>query len=272
VEEGGNVFADGVSFYRTPAYISGVVADSAGKPLPRARVALGGSPFETTSDDTGRFGFDSLPSGAYTLLVRNRDYNWLGMLAADTSVTVNEGDRLSLTLHMKGTSQIVARMCELAPPTRHREVLRLLFRHRDSGLPLVALRVNLFWLTRQAVDQGKPNDIVRIEGEKSDGIQWLTDKDGAVNFCGIPPDVPLFIRPLLPTLQVGLTVAQCVVRKGEVTVRVVRTVAPTVPLFPEVRLQDLLNAPSCSVPRSENDPTSHATPLRRGRYQPSFDW
>jgi hypothetical protein len=265
LEEGGNVFVDHVHFYKTPADISGVVADSAGRPLPSARIALGGSPFETTSDGEGRFAFDSLPSGAYTLLVRHRAYDELGVFAADTSVSVNEGDRLSLTLRTKVASQILAQMCEFAPPpsASNPGTLRLLFRHRETGLPLAAVPVNLYWLGRPVVDLGQLR--VKFEGEKPDGIQGLTDKEGAFNFCGVPSGIPLFIRPLLPTLQIGPTVAQCEVRKGEVSIRVVRTAVPDVAVSPHVTADTLMSLAFCETPKSPNDSMPRELFVERAR-------
>jgi hypothetical protein len=249
VEQGGSVFADAVRFFKIPADISGTVQDSSGRPLTRTRVTLAGSPFHVVTDDNGRFRFDSLPSGAYTLLVRDTGYDSLGVLAADVSVNLNEGDHLPVTLRAKTTVQVVTQLCELSPGPTGRAVLRLLFRHRNTSAPLASLPVNVYWLGRPVLDLRKL--AMRFEGEKPDGVQGLTDSDGAFTVCGGPPGIPLFIRALLPSLAPGPTVAQCELRKGEVAIRVVRTEIPRGSVSPQVPPDTLLRVAPCELPRSQ---------------------
>lgn len=61
------------------AAIAGVVTDESGKPLPWAIVSLGGASPQhrdigAVTDDEGRYRFDRLTPGVYTVLVNAADY------------------------------------------------------------------------------------------------------------------------------------------------------------------------------------------------------
>jgi hypothetical protein len=230
IEEGGDIFAEGIHFFDVPAVITGTVVDSAGQPLSNATVRLGGSPFTTTADALGAFRFDSLPSGAYTLIAEHPGYANLGIPAASHAFELAEGATQSVSLRASATALVVDRLCEGMPRQRNRGTLRLLVRHADTREPLALAPVHLFWT-------------VGADGKPPDGLRTRTDGRGWVTFCNVPAGPRLLFSVLLASLQPGPIQSSCRVGRNEVVVREVLARRPTAAAE---RYQDTLaNLPVC---------------------------
>lgn len=215
-EEGAQVFADGMQFLERPGSIAGVALDSVGKPLSEADVRLAGSPFHVTPGDDGRFRFDSLPSGGYTIVAETPGYSALGMYAADQSLLLDEGQSMQVKLVAPGTREILSRLCSDAP-RHHDGVLRLTVLDEATGAPVGSLPIHVYWL--EAAD-----------GERANGVQSATDGKGTVTFCDVPTRMMLLIRPLLrATGQPAALVARCVLDRGAIAARRVRIRQPLTP-------------------------------------------
>ncbi|HEX7123537.1 MAG TPA: carboxypeptidase regulatory-like domain-containing protein [Gemmatimonadaceae bacterium] len=212
VEEGGEVFVPGVHLFEQPAAVAGVVEDSMGAPLTGAVVRLAGSPYQRDVDDDGRFRFDSLPAGAYTLTAEHPAYEAFGIPAADQPVETVEGVTHDVTLRASNTMGMMARLCGGDTPAPGRSVLRVLVLHRETGEPLRRTPVHLYWTDP-------------VDGRGPGGMQQVTDGTGHVVFCDLPGETELLLRTLAPDLKQGLVGATCRVGRGEV-------VAVRVSLYP----------------------------------------
>src|SRR5262249_46193631 len=85
------------------AQLSGIVKDPSGLPVPDAAVTL--QAFTTATDDHGRFHFDSVPSGSYTLTVTSAGFTNYQQTVQLTDTPLNLN--ISLTLEGVATKVIV---------------------------------------------------------------------------------------------------------------------------------------------------------------------
>jgi len=200
IEEGGSLFTPGLRSWETPGTISGTVLDSTGRAsLGGAVVSLSGTPYSVEVDSAGRFRFDSIPPGAYTLLASQRGYADLGQLADDEPLNLSAGQTYRANLRAIGTAELLSILCDgkkIAPPLA---TLRVTATHADSGGPLPRLRVWLRWLDPdQSLSENlTPGEIQGLVGGSAPGtlrllgVQAMTDQSGGVTFCGVPSGVQL---------------------------------------------------------------------------------
>jgi hypothetical protein len=214
VEEGGDVFADGIRFFEKPARIAGVVLDSAGAPVAGATVRLAGTPFTTPADSGGRFSLDSLPPGTHTLLAEHPRFAALGMPLGDETVSLEEGETQRVTLRAPTTAELLQRLCEGTSPRPGRATLRLTMLDSRSEVPLAQLPVWLHW-TQPDVD-ARASDERRLPGVRS-----TTDARGIVTFCDLPDGVQLELEVIRQNDQT-MPVAQFRLQPGEITARIVK--------------------------------------------------
>ncbi|HSA55569.1 MAG TPA: carboxypeptidase-like regulatory domain-containing protein [Gemmatimonadaceae bacterium] len=213
IEEGGDVFADGLRLFDRPAAVFGTVLDSLGRPLPGSHVRLSGTPFLATSDTAGRFRFDSLPAGRHTVVAEHEAYAELGLLVDDLALAVEEGETRRVVLRAERTADIAARMCPSRPPaTGIHGIVRLTMLDTTSGAPMRELPLWLRWRvpvdSQIALDStirrvrdaatGEVQTFVTRRMRTHDGVESMTDAQGVVVFCGMPADRPLELHRLLP--------------------------------------------------------------------------
>lgn len=201
VEEGGEVFAPELRLFRSPAVVEGSAEDSLGLPLTGGTVRLVGTPYTREVEADGRFRFDSLPAGAYTVVGEHPDYERFGIPAADSPVETVEGATREVVLRAATTSGMMARLCE-AVPAPGLSVVRVRVLHRDSGEPLRQAPILLQWSER-------------VVTPASSGVQQPTDGDGIVTFCDVPANVELRLRVVAPDSP-PVAGATCRVVPGEV--------------------------------------------------------
>lgn len=197
IEEGGGLYAPGLVPWEKPGTIVGIVTDSTGaEPLRGTMVSLSGTPFSAEVDSSGAFRFDSIPSGAYTLIASHPTYAEFGQLVDDDPLNVMAGETYRSRMRAPSTSALVSILCDgrkVAPPNA---TLRVMLTHLDSGTALPDLRVWLRWPDPEAP---KPKSITEPGLEiPLLGMQSRTDRSGAVTFCGVPPDTRLELVMLLP--------------------------------------------------------------------------
>ena len=195
IEEGGGLFTPGLVTWEKPGTIVGTVVDSTGRaPLRGTVVSLSGTPYSVEVDSSGAFRFDSIPSGAYTLLASHRTYADFGQLVDDDPLNVVAGETYRSRMKAVTTSQLLSILCDgkvVDPPNA---TLRVLFTHADSGTALSGLRVWLRWpdpKLKESIDPVNPRMLIIFTdsgptGEQLLGVQSLTDVAGAVTFCGVP--------------------------------------------------------------------------------------
>ena len=215
LEEGGSISADGL---RAPGIsaITGVVLDSAGKPLTEAAIHLAGDWQSIPVDSKGRFRFDSVSAGNYALLVNHPGYEALGLLAATAYVAVSEGGSTDVTLRAIRAREIVPRLCNGLPTTPPRATLRLLAQDSATSALVTGAPLMVSW-TEKADPAGG--------GGREQRQSAKTDLNGAVAFCGLPAETPIELS-IVRENQEPISVAVFALRKNEVTARLVRVARP----------------------------------------------
>jgi len=95
------------------AILDGVVLDStrSGRPLPGAVVGLAGTAYATRADAAGRFQLTAPIAGTYDVVFAHPRLDSLGGLAPPRSVTLQPGDRTSVTLAVPPESTLVRALC-----------------------------------------------------------------------------------------------------------------------------------------------------------------
>jgi hypothetical protein len=251
LEEGGGLYTPGLRSWETPGTITGVITDSTGQlPLRGTVVALSGTPFSTEVDSLGRFRFDSIAPGAYTLLASNAAYAVFGQLADDQPLTLEAGKEHRATMRAITTTQLRTIVCDAAraaaplfskappPPPPDAATVRILVTRAHSGSALTHFPVWLRWVDPEQVDSAKPRTIQQMlqDGVKKtrlQGVQSITDENGGVTFCGVPPDTQLELVMLRgdddPAYLEGaraVRITSFVLKRGELTLRSVSVVPP----------------------------------------------
>ena len=181
--------------------------DSTGmRPLRGAMISLSGTPYSTEVDSAGRFRFDSIPPGAYTLLASTRDYADLGQLADDEPLNVTAGETWISRMRAISTSELLSVLCDGRPMEPGQATVRITFTDIDSGHAVHALPVWLRWSDpkqKESIDPVNPRMLIIFTdsgptGEQLLGLQSLTDVAGGVTFCSVPAGTRLELVMLRP--------------------------------------------------------------------------
>jgi len=246
IEEGGGLFTPGLVTWEKPGTIVGTVMDSTGRaPLRETVVSLSGTPYSVEVDSSGAFRFDSIPSGAYTLLASHRTYADFGQLVDDEPLNVVAGETYRSRMEGAKTSELLSVLCDGKTVNPPDATLRVLLTHADSGTALKDLRVWLRWPDpeqKESIDPTRPRSITKGDWHTDDirflGTQSRTDMNGAVTFCGVPSGTRLELVMLLPDDDPEVPrsarfqrISQFVVRPGELTNRNESTRPPKQPPF-----------------------------------------
>jgi hypothetical protein len=217
VEEGGSVTVDGIHTFVRPASVSGVVLDSAGKPLADAMVRLAGTPFLATVDNTGRFRFDSVPPGNYSIAAEHEGYAVLGMLAAHNYVSLTEGVSTHTSLRAIRGRQVVSRLCGGELPVPRRATLRVILVDSATSRPFPDITFRVSWVEPSGAGRG----LIWKEQRQSK----TTDFTGAANFCKLPAKVPIELSIERPDRE-PLRVSVFELSQNELSARLVYARAP----------------------------------------------
>jgi hypothetical protein len=196
LEEGGSLFAPGLQSWAKPGTIEGVVQDStARRPLAGSRVSLGGTPYSVEVDARGGFRFDSIPPGAYSLLVSHESYALLGQLVDDEPLTLAPGQTYRSRLRGRTTKELLVGLCEGRMVVPGEATLRVQAVHADSGGPVPRLRLWLRWrdplrrttLPPAGVNPASAGALLMSMSVGLVGLESMTNASGVAAFCGVPP-------------------------------------------------------------------------------------
>jgi hypothetical protein len=251
LEEGGGLYTLGLRSWEPPGTITGVITDSTGQmPLRGTVVGLSGTPFSTEVDSSGRFRFDSIAPGAYTLLASNPTYAMFGQLADDEPLTLESGKEYRATMRAITTTQLRTIICDAAraaaplfskeppPPPPGAATVRILITRADSGMALTRLPVWLRWRDAEQGDTANPIDVRQLlqhkEGKtRLQGVQSMTDDIGGVTFCGVPSETMLELVMLRsdddPSYTEGaraVRITSFTLKRGELSLRSIGVVPP----------------------------------------------
>jgi hypothetical protein len=216
-EEGGNVTAEGLRSAEKPASLTGTVTDSAGGGLAGATLRLRGTQYLTRSDSSGRFRFDSLPPGSYTLIADHFAYEELGMGLGQQEVSLGDGAALNVAVRAPGTEAIIARLCDGKKPVRGLATLRVTIRDSATSVPVRNLRLRLSWKEYGSSTGGNVSITPRA-------IEGTTDATGSVAFCELPADQPLSLVVLRED-RMTPQVAELKLLRDDIDARVFRVAA-----------------------------------------------
>ena len=251
LEEGGSLYSAGLRSWETAGTITGVITDSTGLvPLRGTVVALSGTPFSTEVDSLGRFRFDSVAPGAYTLLASNPTYALFGQLADDEPLTLEAGKDYRATMRAITATQLQTIICDAAraaaplfsnappPPSPNSATVRILMTRADSGRPLDRLPIWLRWVdpekAKGSVEPTTLNQhLAGVSKIRLQGIQSITDEMGGVTFCGVPSETTLELTmlrsdddPAFPEGARAVRIMSFVLKPGELALRSVSVTPP----------------------------------------------
>ena len=189
-EEGGLVTTDEQRPPARPATIEGVVRDSSGKrPLPGAVVRLGGSSRTATPDAAGRFTFAQLPPGNYTVVAEAAGYDSLGLVAADASVSLGDGETRRVALEGHDTRALTTRLCRGAAAPFGRGTLYVTVRDSSTRSPVPGVPVSVRWMSTIGAAPG--DSVART-------VDGVTGAKGSVTFCEIAAERELTVLVARP--------------------------------------------------------------------------
>lgn len=186
-EEGGDVrVTDGVQI-AAMASLRGMLMDSTGSaPLRNATVRLAGTQFAAKARHDGMFRLDSLPAGAYTLVVEHPDYAALGMKANEQELDITEATETVTAVEALGTETILRQLCGRGDFEADRAALRVLVQAAD-GSPAPGVEIRARYNT---FEKPGANRLARIPNTEKVG----SDDLGAAMFCNLPARIPVDVE------------------------------------------------------------------------------
>lgn len=186
LEEGAEVTTDELRAPVRLATITGVVRDSTSKrPLRDATVRLaGGTPRATVPDASGRFRFDGVTPGTYTLAVSTPGYDTLGVPAVERAVGPGDGETVGLTLAALDTRALTMRLCGGRAASWGRGTLHVTVRDSSTNAPLPGVTATARWMSTV----GRPSgDSLAAHAEAR------TDERGMVALCDVPSERDIIV-------------------------------------------------------------------------------
>jgi hypothetical protein len=179
-EEGGAVIAEGVVPSTRLATLTGVVHDSAGRPLAGAVVRAIGTHHQAVTGPNGSFRFDDLPPGGLSIVAHTDAYDSFAIMAASRRLELQPGRTQRLDLRAPNSAALRREAC---PQRAARGVLRLLMVDSATAVPLSGVRFVVSWpATAEMASADSTQELYR---------QALTDSRGAATFCDLPTGFPL---------------------------------------------------------------------------------
>ena len=167
--------------------VRGVVFDSLrGEPLKNAFVTMAGGRAIST-DDRGRFRFDSISPGAYTFTVHHAVLDSIGFAGLSRQATITDGeDEIRLTVPSFATLWRVA--CGRRPAPRDSGIVYGTIRDADRGAPVADASVVLGW--RDLLLDKKTHRVV----DRHYRIETRSNPTGGYAICGVATDIGLHVR------------------------------------------------------------------------------
>jgi hypothetical protein len=166
--------------------VDGVVWDSTlVGPLSGARVMLFGTNKATSSDTLGRFRFEGLSEGRFTVGFSHPRLDSINAFPGVAEVEVRRGAGSEVLLAIPSYQTILASRCLLQEQPRGTVPLAGRVQNFSTGQPIPRARVSFQWEPRPG-EEGP----ARRQG----GSRTLTDAAGFYSLCDAPTDRPITIR------------------------------------------------------------------------------
>jgi hypothetical protein len=176
--------------------VEGTVYDSllTKGPVVGATVYAIGSNLTATTDRRGRFAIAGFPEGEHTFTFSHRTFDSAGVQPPQVAVRVAAAAKARVAIATPSGAALVKATC--AGPVAEKTGLLLgLVRDVDSGAPLPGARVSSRWF-EMTIDNGGP----RYQTLETAAT---ADRSGVFRLCGVPADVPVFVRAVASEHQSG---------------------------------------------------------------------
>ncbi len=172
--------------------VSGLAYDSLrGAPLANAFVILQERGKSTTSDERGRFHFDSVPPGTYTFAMQHAVFDSLGLSGATSRSAVSDGKSL-VVLSVPSFATLWKAVCPTTvPQSRDTGFVYGTVRDATSRKSVPQAWVALSWTDLVKLDPAKKSTNVTQRRYNSE-VQ--SDAEGGYAVCGVPSGLPLSVR------------------------------------------------------------------------------
>ena len=206
LEGGGTVMTDEKALSPASATVTGVLVDSANRPLGGAIVRVVGTGRETVTATDGSYRIDSLPAGDVAIVARVASYDSLAMVAGTQRVDLRTGASVDVNFTAPDATTLRSLFCASPNVNRFQEpggegVLRLQLVDSVTALPVRGVAMIVAWPPTRAARMGRP--------ERNRYQAAVTDIRGAASFCGLPHGIPLeLIRMHSDTLGVPVLTFQ----------------------------------------------------------------
>lgn len=175
--------------------LRGVAWDSLrSEPLPGAMVSLVGVGRSTTADPRGRFSFDTLAPGSYTVLMSHDALDSLGLTGVSSKVNLTDG-RDEIRLALPSYAAFWRNACAGRPP-RDSSLVYGMVRRPGDGTPVPRAKVEVAWLDLSSKDR-------RSVEQKFKRVEINADSTGNFGFCGVPNGSALRIRASTESMASG---------------------------------------------------------------------
>jgi Carboxypeptidase regulatory-like domain len=179
-----------------PLPVRGVVFDSLrGRPLANAFVTIAGKRLSSATDSRGRFRFDSVSPGTYTVTAQHPVLDSIGLSGLTAKATV-EGDGSEVRLAVPSFETLWRLSCPGRAPRDSGMVFGSI-RSAAGGAPVPDATVELSWTD---LVLGKRHDVVQRQWR----IETRTNDRGGYAVCGVPPRVGLSVRAIADSNASGL--------------------------------------------------------------------
>ncbi|HEY4954503.1 MAG TPA: carboxypeptidase-like regulatory domain-containing protein [Gemmatimonadaceae bacterium] len=169
------------------AVIEGVAVDSLHHSVLRGAILLvEGADANTTTDSSGRFRFDSVPSGLRRISVVHPLLDTVGVTLITAPLQIADGQHLDLVIGTPSPQTLVALKCTPAERAAGPDAMLGLVRYAEGEEPAVGSEVTLEWTDYDVVGKGLRTTSRRSVAKVSD--------TGQFRLCGLPQDLSGLLR------------------------------------------------------------------------------
>ena len=166
--------------------VRGIVFDSLrGKPLANAFVTIAGRTDASATDSRGRFRFDSMSPGVYTVTAQHPVLDSIGLSGLAATATVERGGG-EVALAVPSFATLWKLSCRGRPP-RDSGIIFGTIRHAAGGAPVPDAGVEVSWAD---LVLGAKHSVVQRQWR----VETRTNEHGGYAVCGVPPQTGSAVR------------------------------------------------------------------------------
>ena len=176
--------------------IEGTIYDSllTRGPLKGATVYIVGTNHVVTSDVRGRFSIARVPDGDYSLTFAHVAFDSAGVQAPVVAVRVTSPATARVIIATPAGASLVKAACP-GPRAEASGLLLGVVRDVDTAAPLAGARVFSRWFELSIDKKGPQYQTLETSA--------VSDQSGVYRLCGVPADIPVFVRAQAGTQETG---------------------------------------------------------------------